>query len=263
MAISTATSGTTLLQAPTSLVPIPAQDPYAYARFLSDLAEALREAASKQGSETQLKGTQSGCCDVKNWWKERKKSSPLLLFISGHDYTPEDTDWAINGMALVNALLLTIPFSVATGYTHDYWDWLRATFIECYPGDPATADQRFTSAYRLQVGGMFGAIIASGTTLLMCTVYYLMRPPKSAKPSFFLPWWRRARWIFAVIVICSAIADVMIAMMTAQMRTYFTSNTEILCDAETGNDIIPGGAIFLIGTAVVVGFPTICFFVLV
>jgi len=86
-------------------------------------------------------------------------------------------------MALINALVLTIPYGVAVSMNNDFWDWLQSTYetneaCSTLCPDP---EQCFMESYRSAQNSAFGTVYTSITVLCATGIYYILRPSYEPK----------------------------------------------------------------------------------
>lgn len=176
---------------------------------------------------------------VKRHFKARYFYSPLRKFFSGEGLSPTDADGAVNTFTLVNALLLTIKFSLIALVGPTYWDWYESTFENCpgsadYSSDPNMIPQNlFNNVYNTLLGGIYCLVI----TIIVAAMYYILRPTES---KVFKLWWPRARWIVMLIFIGTLISMVMVYSIAGSLvggNAYFTSSKR-LCDIISNKNAI-------------------------
>ena len=69
------------------------------------------------------------------YFRYRVRHSNLRKYFGGFagslHLTSEETDTAVNAVVLLDALILTIPFSLLPSLNREYWDWLKEQFDAC------------------------------------------------------------------------------------------------------------------------------------
>eukprot|EP01031_Cornospumella_fuschlensis_P024919 gene24919-30105_t len=63
------------------------------------------------------------------YWMHRWEISNVRKYYMGVDLTLDEADAVVNSLALVNALILTIPFGIIMGLSSDYWTTLRNDLV--------------------------------------------------------------------------------------------------------------------------------------
>ncbi|KAI9030491.1 hypothetical protein DFJ74DRAFT_656813 [Hyaloraphidium curvatum] len=255
LSMSESESGSTAEQSDSTAVVFPAsKDDPKYQLWLQALEEAFEELQKRKDKPLkQKKWNQIGAYFIDRW-----NISPLKNLVSGEGYQSEDVDWAVNGMILVNALLLTIPFEIMGNLGHDHWSWLESAYLACgFTAENAT--ELLHSDFLLQIGSLYGIILCSGTVVLICTVYYFLRPPKKAP--HFKTWWNRARWVILFIVCASALSDMMLAVLTMQMWGKYTVHPSMVCEWRTGPKVLNGGVMMAMVWLVIV-LPSLSFLIM-
>jgi hypothetical protein len=119
--------------------------------------------------------------------------------------TTEDADNAVNTMALVAALLLTIPFSLVGSLNQEYWDDLAETINGCKPAVPAESSPQavFMTVFR----PLNALVYFSMGAIMLAVFYFLLRPSEN---DMFEAWWKRGRFALALILV-SAVSAVVCA----------------------------------------------------
>jgi hypothetical protein len=111
-----------------------------------------------------------------------KRINTFQKFMNGDGMTAEDTDLIMNTIALINALVLTIPYSLSGSLDNSYWDWVQTTlnstrctdYVEKYcPSGPSAC---FQQSYSQVQNSLYCTVYASITALGISFAYYLMRP---------------------------------------------------------------------------------------
>lgn len=69
--------------------------------------------------------------DFKTYVTYRINNSNLTKYYHGKGLTVEEADEVVNTFALINALVLTIPFSMLASYDNSFWDWLNENNNQC------------------------------------------------------------------------------------------------------------------------------------
>ena len=72
-------------------------------------------------------------------------TSAVKTFFCEFDINMDNFEAAINAMALVDALLITIPFSVLPNLSMDYYDGLAESLLECKKACLFARSQGFAS----------------------------------------------------------------------------------------------------------------------
>lgn len=115
------------------------------------------------------------------------RRSNIITFFLNFDEAPSDENFAqtVNAMALVCALLLTIPFSIMGSLNSAYFSELQSALSDC--GEAALSEQGGTSYYVDQYQNLvatLASILYSGLLgLVLTTVHYLFRPAQKYKMS--------------------------------------------------------------------------------
>ena len=116
------------------------------------------------------------------------KHNAFARILSGENIDSEQLDSAVNAMALICALTLTIPYSLMSSLDQGFWDWIYEVSVDCPLYDYHTAHNQI-------VGNIRAAIFFPTYGLIFSTFYYLLKPKDIRK------WWPRGR-IFFVLLCC-------------------------------------------------------------
>ena len=164
----------------------------------------------------------------REYYRYRVANSALLKFKSGEGIDADTADTAVGTFTLVNALLLTIPFSLVGSLGNSYWDWLQELFETC-PHSAALGNNTFEGIYVGVFNQLVGTFYACISCLLLASFYYLLRP--KAEKDFRL-WWPRGRWVFGMLLIGTILSVVICLTLAGTLVTgfwYFTP-TSYRCD---------------------------------
>ena len=123
--------------------------------------------------------------------EDRKTSlfnSRVADFFLDFDASDFEFDTAVNSLALVNALVLTVPFGMITSFNHEFWSALSTSLSKCtkeglengkygsvFKGEKDTAEI-FNDWYGGFVRDTSTTAYASMCGLILATMYYLFRP---------------------------------------------------------------------------------------
>ena len=182
----------------------------------------------KSRKDTNIRYAAQGSIFSVGYWKQRYALSKVQEYITTQDTDVEDIDSAVNTLAIVSALLVTVPFSVVTAFDYEYWDWLQN--VPCADTIPDMNGQSYDHYYLTQVIqqlwlSLFSSILGIGLTVF----YYMLRP---GDPQLFKIWWPRGRWaVFAIFV--SAFIAVMITLTMAGwiLNGWYVLSTDTFCDS--------------------------------
>ncbi len=141
---------------------------------------------------------------------------------------------------MVDALILTIPYSIITNIPFDFWDTLESQYAYC--GENHHFYETFTDMNNSLSTCVYSTVLA----MALSCFYYLLRPTND---NVFKKWWTRGKY---VVVACFALT---VAGVTAVLRVfmnfiyYFSVPTEGLCDGKY-NDFANYSA--YVGAAVII-----------
>lgn len=93
----------------------------------------------------------------------RFRNSNITKYYHGTNLTEDEADSVVNALALVAALILTIPFGAAMSFDNGYWDWLNDNIGKCTERNPLS----FYDVYNLIALGLY-AVAYSSSKLSQC-----------------------------------------------------------------------------------------------
>jgi hypothetical protein len=123
---------------------------------------------------------------------------------------------------LVDALILTIPYSIITNISFDFWDTLESEYSLC-----ADKTHQFYKTFTDMNNSLSTCVYSTILAMALSCFYYVLRP---SNDNVFKKWWTRGKY---VVVACFALT---VAGVTAVLRVfmnfiyYFSVPTEGLCD---------------------------------
>ncbi len=165
-------------------------------------------------------------CKHKSWGEYlriRYKSSTLRKYMDGSDISYEEIDAAVNTIAVVCALVLTIPFSILGNLGYEFWDFYKEV-------SPDT----LCWVYNLTFNTLNGIILSSVTSIILTVFYYILRPRQAFQ---FLRWWHRGKWVLVAMFIGGTIAVSLTLSLCNTLigAQYYYRSTDEQCPS-----IIPG-----------------------
>jgi hypothetical protein len=119
------------------------------------------------------------------------KDNSISRLMSGADLHSETLDGAVNALALICALVLTIPYGLMSSMSTEFWDNIEKISADCEEYDANTMSGTMYSAIRATIFPSTGGLITS-------TFYYLLKPIK------LLPWWPRGRFFLLLLFILTS-----------------------------------------------------------
>jgi hypothetical protein len=183
-----------------------------------EINESLR---SFRRSESDMKIMELESLPTKDWetyFKKRWHLSNIKRYYSGDGLEMEDADTVMNTLSMVNALLLTIPFSIINGLGNEFWDWLELSIADC-------EDSQYHSTAENLVLPLYLAVFCTILSLIIAVMYYFLRPRKH-----FLIWWKfRGKWSVATTMLTTAIAVLVILILFSTLMGWFVTSSDSLC----------------------------------
>ena len=166
-------------------------------------------------------------------------SSQVLKFVCDINSDDFNFDSAVSAFALLNALLLTIPYGTISVFTQSAWDDLITVYDECaddsyFKTNALPASGLSVEDYVITYGfdtvvthlscGVYGSIVG----LIYCTLFYVFKPPDPSQIEKCMKVKQRA--LVGIIFVCT------IAAITGEMCGWcdllnvFCTPTKFLCN---------------------------------
>ena len=126
----------------------------------------------------------------------------------------------MNAMSTINALILTIPFSIVSSLNFEYWDALKTNIIDC-----SDMDYDYTEVNLITP--LYVCVSSSILSLIFAMMYYFLRPKEH-----FADWWRyRGKWSVAMTLLLTVIAVVVILTIFATLMGWYVSSSDGICES--------------------------------
>jgi hypothetical protein len=225
--------------------------------------EAEKRAEEKHKSDLNSSCVYYFCCCLRPlWWEKgwirrffikgfgcnsKVYMNGILLFLVGEGLSPDDVSDGINALALLNALLITIPFAMLGAITPDFLNTMKEAIEACPGGKTHTGASYYFAAKSLRRNCQC-TIISALSALIFAIMYYLF---KRNDNSSFRDWWPRGRILIAVTFLLTIITTVSTVALMNCFLYYFAVQGDEICDryARTGDE---SAATLLVPTATLV-----------
>lgn len=204
--------------------------------------------------------------DAPLWDKVKRKFTHgnLAKFLGtgaqGSTLSSSDADSIVNTMALVGALILTIPFGIIGSLNTGFWDALRDT-MSAAKCPPILGDERadFDTIYKNIVQTLCVLVYMAMGSLLMSVVYYTVRPSDDDE---FDEWWPKGRWAVGFIFACTVSGVVCTFCLFNYLvpAQWFVAGTPEVCASTNYKNVheyyssVVGGMVPIIVLVVLLGF---------
>lgn len=139
------------------------------------------------------------------YWSYRFQRSNMKKMLNGADLRVEESDDAVNVLSLVNALVLTVPFSIISTLNNDFWQG----FFSIDFGGCDVETRSHDLIYRNTIDYIYGCAYSAMTSLIIAIIYYFLRP----KGKYFHEWWSRGRWSLLLIFVGTAASIVSLLVL--------------------------------------------------
>jgi hypothetical protein len=167
------------------------------------------------------------------YFSSRWRHSNLHKYVGGFaeslELTPNETDTTVNAIILLDALILTIPFSIIPCLTTAFWDTLKADFRACpsslYPSGWDADSWFYGWYYKLNNWILATIYIVIGGISLAC-FYYTNRPLDERK---FRIWWVTGKYSFYAIQLLAVTGVIMLLTILSCMMVIFSTPSSLLC----------------------------------
>ena len=159
--------------------------------------------------------------------EDRKNMSGLAKFLSSdvskvhHD----DFDSGVNAMALLCALVLSVPYQVAGTLGSDNLDWMKGQIDEC------TDEWNYAFVYTGYRASFIMTVYFSISGMILATFYFLF---KRNNDFDFRIWRSKARYLVVLLFFCTAFSIIGLILLTNLYFDYYMlSSTENICSNNT------------------------------
>lgn len=157
-----------------------------------------------------------------NYLHFRWKISTVRVLYVENQLTTQQADSIVNTITLLNALLLTIPFSIVGSLNNSYWDWLEVSINKC-----TVAPFDWHSVYDKFQNAIFASVYPTLISLVLAVLYYLLRPEE---PTVFRIWWKRSKGVIIITMINTIVSIISILTLLGYLVNYFVNSTAFLCN---------------------------------
>jgi len=163
--------------------------------------------------------------------------SPVLRFFFDHESGDLDTEAAINSFALIDALILTIPYAIYPNYHGEYWSQLKQAFASCpvdsYVGrqwkdnnDDKNPGMEFIYRFRQFHSNCAAAVYGSTCGLLLAAVYYAFKE----KHGHLTSRQRRKHRSLLMLIFLSSVCAIIGIMNLSGSLTFVSDDWVSLCN---------------------------------
>lgn len=172
--------------------------------------------------------------------EDRKKMSGLAKFLSS-DLTKvrhDDFDSGVNAMALLCALVLSVPYQVAGTLDYDNLDWMKGQVDECE--DTSWTYGVVYTGYRIT---FIMTVYFSISGMIIATFFFLF---KRNNDFDYKIWRSKARYMVVLLFLCTALAIIALILFTNLYFDYYLlSTTDNICDNNTLPYVLGGSGLAL------------------
>lgn len=184
-----------------------------------------------------------------NYWSlylnKRWKRSNVRKYYHGIGLQPKEADEAIATFALVDALLLTIPYGVISSYGTDYWDMVKDAYADCGDTDHALYNQ----ARGYVMFDLNCSVYSTVLAMALCSFYYILRPQDD---NTFTKWWFRGKYVLTVcfgLTVCGVTSTLRVYM---DLTSSYVVASDEWCNQSPIDNSNPTNDSSFIGGAVIV-----------
>jgi len=165
-------------------------------------------------------------------------SSGLGKFMKDDPNTihPEDFDAGVNAMALLCALLLSVPYDIIANIDKNYLNFLQQQLDLCAEHEKSAFG--YDLIYATYRGSFLATVYMSISGMILATFYFLF---KRTDEEDYKVWRKKARWLVISLFLATASAICSLILLTNMYFDYYLlSKTENICDNGTEPYVIPG-----------------------
>lgn len=205
--------------------------------LLGDLSNTLKEVSEKvQHHHAVTHMEENG--DERDTLMKRLKDNNLREMFVGHEVVGEEVDNVVNTLTLMNALILTIPYSLMSAADHNYWDWVQQTLDEC-----ESKSFSFGEDFWIFKNSYNAVVYSTMSSLVMSLIYYLLKPRQLAK---FRRWWKHARYVILMTLVGTVCSVVSLVAVSCWLFAWFIIPTNMLCEYNSQEENMVGIATILL-----------------
>lgn len=165
----------------------------------------------------------------------RSRMSGLSKFMNETPGHHEDFDAGVNAMALLCALVLSIPYDIVQQVSHVHLDWLQVQLDKCQDGEADFSYEDIYMYYRLS---FLATVYWSISGMIMATFYFIFK--RTDKEDYAL-WYKKARWLVISLFMSTSFAICSLILLTNIYFDYYILSTDAnICDNGTMQYVIPG-----------------------
>ena len=150
-----------------------------------------------------------------------------MMFFKGHMASPESSDDKVNAMALILALLATVPFTVIAMFPTEFWQSLYEDLKNCSDLDENEARYSYDFQYYSIMNNLYAVTCSTSIGLSLAGMYYMIRPDDKER---FSTWWKRGRLMVIVIFLCAIIA--VVCVISCYNQTVATYSPRDVCNGD-------------------------------
>lgn len=175
------------------------------------------------------------------WWLQRLtvKSRVVKFFNIAGDHVIDDPDSAMSAMALICALVVTIPFGVFALVNDDFLTRLKATVESC-PDGMAYGGKTYKNIYFGFVGSPCLTLYSAIMGLIIASIYFIFKPTKGKD----IERWSRKQGRFMMMIgfSVSVIAVIGLLLCGFYIYSFYSVEMALICTQEGSADwiYIPG-----------------------
>lgn len=161
--------------------------------------------------------------------KQESTGGNCSRFFCGHSEEIEDRAFmesAVNAMAFVSAVLLTIPFGIISLLSSDFFDTIESTLSSC-ESQPIGRDQPFEFVRKALVNNTAGIVYASLCGLIMTTQYYVFRAPNGMKLSSYQK--KKEKALLLAMVGTTTASVTCLMNLATYLFMYYTMQVKNIC----------------------------------
>jgi hypothetical protein len=151
-------------------------------------------------------------------------------------------DNVVNTLTLMNALILTIPYSLMSNMNYDYWDQVIISLDNC-----SERVATFESDFAIFKNSFNAVVYSAMASLIMSLIYYLLKPKNLAK---FRKWWKQARYVI-IMMLCGTVCSVVsLVAVSCWLFAWYNLPSDQLCEYNSQTNNIVGIAVLIFTSAI-------------
>jgi hypothetical protein len=210
-------------------------------KLLGSLSQTIKEVSDKVNHHHAVQHLEEAENDRETLVQRLMDNNLRAMFV-GHEIVGEEVDNVVNTLTLMNALILTIPYSLMSNMNYDYWDQVIISLDNC-----SERVATFESDFAIFKNSFNAVVYSAMASLIMSLIYYLLKPKNLAK---FRKWWKQARYVI-IMMLCGTVCSVVsLVAVSCWLFAWYNLPSDQLCEYNSQTNNIVGIAVLIFTSAI-------------